>query len=136
VPLRHLFLHRFPLGASVGLRHRDRTRLVAFGARQMERQDAVAAFGLDLVGVNVDRKRYSAVEAPGRPLAAVRRHLVAVLDALAAGDAQRVALDLDIEIRFADAGHLDDRDDVVALAEDVDRRIGAAGTQPRPEPIA
>src|SRR4051794_35616872 len=66
----------------------------------------------------------------------MRRHLIAVLDALAAGDTQRVALDLDVEIRLAHAGHLNDRDDIVTLAEDVDRRIGAAGAQSRPEPTA
>src|SRR4051794_31907465 len=66
----------------------------------------------------------------------MRRHLIAVLDALAAGDTQCVALNLDVEIRLAHAGHLDDRDDIVAFAEDVDRRIGAAGAQSRSKPAA
>src|SRR3954465_2388178 len=66
----------------------------------------------------------------------MRRGLFAIIDALAAGDAQRVAFDFDVEVRLAHAGHLDDRDDIVALAEDVDRGIGAAGAQPRPEPTA
>src|SRR3954452_14278891 len=118
------------------LRHGDRTRLVALGARQVKRQDAVAAFRLDLVGVDIDWQRYGAVEAPGRPFAAMHRGFFSVIDALGAGDAQRVALDLDVEIRLAHAGHLDNRNDIVALAEDVDRRIGAAGPQPRPEPAA
>src|SRR3954462_12825122 len=80
------------------LRHGDRTRLVALGARQIKRQDAGAAFGLDLIHVNVDGQRYCAVEAPGRPFAAMHRGFYSVIDALGAGDAQRVALELDVEI--------------------------------------
>src|SRR5690242_15226220 len=66
----------------------------------------------------------------------MRRRLVAILNALTARDAQGVALDPDVEIRLADAGHLDDRDDIVALSEDVYRRIRSASAQPRPEPSA
>jgi len=48
--------------------------------------------------------RNDAVETSGRPLAAVHRGLVAVIDALAAGDTQRVVLNPDGEIRFAHTG--------------------------------
>lgn len=41
---------------------------------------------------------YGVVETP---IAAVHRGLVAVIDALAAGDTQRVVLDPDVEIRLA-----------------------------------
>src|SRR6185312_106185 len=98
-------------------RHSDRTRLVAFGARKIEGENAVAAFGLDLVGVYIDRQGHGAVETPDSPFAAVHRGFVAVIDTLAAGDAQRVALDPDVEIRLAHTRHLDDRDDVIALTE-------------------
>src|SRR4051812_37627154 len=102
----------------------------------MERQDAVAGFCPDLVGVDVDRQCQGAVETPGRPFTAVHCRLVVVLDALPSGDTKGIALDPDVEVRLAHARHLDDRDNVVALAEDVDRRIGTAGAQPRPEPAA
>jgi hypothetical protein len=122
-----------PAGASA---HGDRPRLVAFGAGEIERENAVAVFRLDAVGVDLDRDRDGAVELPGRPLAPVQARLVAVLDGLGSSDTDRPALDLDLQIRLPDAGHLGNEDEIVALAEDVERRIGAAGARARLEPVA
>src|SRR5207302_8712154 len=61
---------------------------------------------------------------------------VSVLDGLAAGNANGIALDLDIEVRLADAGQLGDQDDIVTLAKDVERRVGAGGARARSEPSA
>src|SRR6516164_11019507 len=94
------------------------------------------AFGLDPVHVDFDGYGDRPVEAPGLALATMERGLVAVLDGFGASDPDRVALDLDLKIRFANAGHFDDDHDVVALAKDIERRIGAAAAQARTEPAA
>jgi hypothetical protein len=72
----------------------DRARLVLFGARQVERQDAVVVFCPDAVGVDANRDCDRAVETAGRALAAVQAGLLCVVDRLGAGDADRVVLDL------------------------------------------
>ena len=60
--LGHDLLHRVSVD-------RDVARLVVLSARQVERQNAIAAFGLDLVGVDVDRQRHCAVELSAPALA-------------------------------------------------------------------
>jgi hypothetical protein len=62
------------------------------------------------------------------------RGLLAIIDGLAAANADRVSLDLDIEVRLANTRNLDNRNDVVPLLEHVDRGIGAAGARPRTDP--
>src|SRR3954471_22820841 len=109
----------------------DRARLVALPAWQVQRQDAIAVFRLDIVGIDIDRQRHSAVEPSRKALAAAHRRFVAVLDTLAPRNPQRVALDFDVEVRFTDTGYLDDRDDVVTLSEHVQRRVSASRAGPR-----
>src|SRR5689334_15224109 len=92
---------------------RDAARLVALGARQVERQQAVAILRLDAVGVDLDRERDGAIELAAAALAAMHaRLLVGAADPLGAGDAQRGALDLDLEVRALHARHLGEHDDV------------------------
>jgi hypothetical protein len=99
-------------------------------------RECVAVFGLNIVGVDLDRHGDCAVEIAGQSFAAVQAGFSAILDRLAAGDADRVALHLDLEIRFADPRQLGDDDDIVALAEYVERRISAAPARTRSQPPA
>src|ERR1051326_1928953 len=69
---------------------------VALGPRQVQGQDPVAAFGLDLLRVYFDGERYCTVKSTGEPLAAMNGTLFAIADRLRAGDPERSALDLDL----------------------------------------
>ena len=74
--------------------------------------------------------------AQSQALAAMHARLLAVAHRFGSGDADRIAFDLDLEIRFADPRHLGDDDEIVAFAEHVERRIGAAAARARAEPAA
>src|SRR6516164_7462640 len=116
--------------------HRNRFRFVALRAREKQRQHPVVAFGRDPVHIDFDGNGDRSVEAAGPALAAMQGGVVAILDRFGSGDPDCVVLDLDLKIRFANAGHFDDDHDVVALAKDIERRIGAAAAQARTWPTA
>src|ERR1043166_6904171 len=46
----------------------DAAGLVAFGPRDEERKNAIAIFGLDAVGIDLDRHGQGAIEGSGQPL--------------------------------------------------------------------
>src|SRR5579859_3084040 len=58
----------------------DRTGLVAFGARQRYRQNAVAAFSGDAVLIDFNRQRDRTVEAALQPLTAMNAGFLRVFD--------------------------------------------------------
>ena len=96
------------------------------GARQIQSQDPVAAFRFHLVRIDLDRKGYCAVKSAGEPLAAMDARLLSVTDRLRAGNPDGSALDLNLQIRFADTGHFGNDDDVVALAKYIERLTSAS----------
>src|SRR5580700_10881724 len=106
--------------------HLDRLRLVALGARQKQSEDAVSVFGLDAVGIDFDWHVHRPVEPAGEPLPAMQRRLLRVADRLFAGQPDGSALHLDVEVGLFDPWKLGDNDQVIAFAEHVERRIGAA----------
>ncbi|HWZ67557.1 MAG TPA: hypothetical protein VNW89_07000 [Stellaceae bacterium] len=110
-----------------GVQRVHRFRLIPLGAREIEGQDPVSVFGLDPVCVDFDRQGDRAIEPSGEPLATMQRPGGAVVDGLAAGNSDGVALDPDIEVRLADARQLGDQHDIVTLPKDVERRVGAGG---------
>src|ERR1700687_3688120 len=71
---------------SSGSGHGNGAWLVALGARKIDRKDAVAAFGLHTVRIDLDWKRNRSVEAPRQPFAAMEACPVAVARLLGAGD--------------------------------------------------
>src|SRR5205085_10308366 len=125
-----------PQGAPRASSHGNRFWLVPLGAREIEGENPVSVFGLDPVCVDFHRYGDRAIEPSGEPLATMQSRAVAVLDRLAAGNANGIALDLDVEVRFANAGQLGDQHDIVTLAKDVERRVGAGRTRTRAEPLA
>ena len=54
----------------------------------------------------------------------------AVVHALGARDADGVVHDLDLQLLASQAGQLGHEHQIIALAEDVERRIGAAAANP------
>src|SRR5437763_15566586 len=66
----------------------------------------------------------------------MQARVLAIFHGFAAGDADRVALDLDLEVRFSDPRHLRDDDEVVAPAEHVEGRVGTAAARARTQPAA
>ena len=62
--------------------------------------------------------------------------LIAVLDGFATGDTDRSANHLDLEIGFSDPGYFGDGHDIIALSEDVDRRVSPTGTWTGAQPPA
>ena len=119
----HVLRRVHPRGAPAASSHGYRFRLIPLGAREIEGQNPVSVFGLDPVRVDFDRYRDRTIEPSGEPLATMQRCAVAVLDGLAAGNADCVALDLDIEVLLVDAGQLGDQHDIVTLPKDVERRV-------------
>src|SRR5579863_3153386 len=120
-------------------RHLDRLRLVALGSRQEQSQYAIAVFGLDAVGIDLNRHRHGPIKPPGKPLPAMQRRLFRVADRLLARQSDGAAFHLHIEARLLHPRKLGDDDEVVALSEDIERRIGAAaahtGIEPRARPV-
>src|SRR5690348_8171693 len=89
-----------------------------------------------MLGVDLDRNAYGAVERAGQALAAVQAHSFIVLHRLGAGDADGIALDLNLQVVLSDAGYLGNDDDIVSLAKYVERRIGTAAARPGAQPAA
>src|ERR1051326_4763079 len=115
---------------------RNRFRFVALGARQVERKYAVAAFGADAFGIDLDRHGNGPVEVAGHAFAPVQAGPLAILYGFGAGDADRVALDLYLQVFFAHARHLGDDDDIVALAKHIEQGIRTAAARVRTKPTA
>jgi hypothetical protein len=55
-----------------------------------------------MVRINLNGYGNRAIEAPGQPFATMQRRGGAILDGFATGNADGVALDLDLEVRLAD----------------------------------
>src|SRR5580704_12645680 len=88
----------FGFGCLVMSGHLDRFRLLALGAGQEQSQDPVAIFGLDAVRIDLDRHGHGTVEPAREPLTAMHRGLLRIGDRLDAGEAQRAALHLHVEV--------------------------------------
>src|SRR5258708_13289778 len=78
----------------------------------------------------------AAIEAARQPLAPMQASFLRVGDRLGAGDADRVAFDLDLEIRLLDTWDFRDDDEIVAFSEHIDRRIGTGTAGTGLEPTA
>src|ERR1700730_4994125 len=100
----------------------DGTRPVAFGPRQMERENAVAIFRLYTLGIERDGKRQGAVERAKCALAPVHAGASGIGYGFLTRDPNGVFLGLDLEAVFVDPGQFDDGQNVVALLAHVDRR--------------
>ena len=88
-----------------------------------------------MICVDLERKGEGTIEIARESLATVQTRL-AVLNSFAAGDTNRFADHLNLQIGLADAGDLGDSDDVIALSKDVDRRVAATGAGTSAEPPA
>src|SRR5512132_1302913 len=75
----------------------DAVRLVAVGSRQEQREEPIAIFRLDAIRIDLDGKRERAIELAGHALAPMDAHVVRIIDALFAGDTDRVGLGLDLQ---------------------------------------
>src|ERR1700722_19953447 len=123
-------------GCAVISSHLDRLRLVALGARKKHSENAVSIFGLDAFGIDFDGHGPRPVEPAREPLPAMQRRLLWVADRLFAGQPDGSALHLHVEVGLFDPWKLGDNDEVIAFAEHVERRIGAAAAKARIEPRA
>ena len=104
--------------------------------RDEERENAIAVFGLDALGIDLDRHGQRAIEGSRQPLTAMQAYLLGIGDVLLAGDADRLVLGLDLKVGFIDARQLDDCDQVVALLEDIDGRESSGPCGCAAQPIA
>src|SRR6201994_4045675 len=116
--------------------HFDRFWLVALSAWQEQSQDAIAAFGLDAIWIDLHRQCHGSIEATGQTLATVQAGLLGIAHRLGAGQANGVALHPDRQVRLLDAGNFRYEDEVVALTEYVHWRIAAAAAWAGCEPTA
>src|ERR1700749_3867058 len=123
--LSAMVLSLLALGCADISGHLDRLRLVAFGPPQKQSEDSLTVFGLDAVGIDLDRHRHRPVEPAGQALAAMQRRLLRIADCFPAGQSNGAAFHLHVEIRLLHPRKLRDDYEVVALAEHVDRWIGA-----------
>src|SRR5271165_6996663 len=114
----------------------DGAWLIPLGPRQRERQNAVAAFGGDAIRIDLNWQTHRPVEPAGQTLTAMHAGFFAVFNCLGAGQANRAAFHLHVEVGPADTRHLRDENELVLLAKDVQRRITAASARPRLQPIA
>src|SRR5687768_9700187 len=114
----------------------DAAWLLALRPGNRQRQNAIAIVGTDRFRVDRDGQREGPIEASGRALATVNARGCLKADLLLAGDADGALLGLDLEVDLVDARQLDDRHEVIALLEHVDRWKGAGPGGAAPEPIA
>src|SRR5580704_1139776 len=98
----------------------DCSGFVAFRPRYEKSENAVAIFGLNHIGVDLDRHRKRAIEDPEDAFAPVDARRLVIGDGLATRDADRVLLRLDVQVLLVDAGQFDDRDKIISFLEDVD----------------
>src|ERR1700760_159282 len=117
-------------------RYLDQFWLVALSAWEEQSQDAIAAFGLDAIRVDLHRQCHGSVEATGQSLATVQGGLLGIAHRLGAGQANRVALHLNRQVRLLDPRDLGYEDEVVALTEYIHGRIAAAAAWAGCEPTA
>src|SRR5262245_60712495 len=96
--------------------------LVALRAWQREDENTVAVLGRDPIRVQLHRQGDRPVEAARNALSTMHAGIAAVVDLLLSGNADGVSPHLQTEIILADARHLDDGREVVALPKDIDRR--------------
>jgi len=104
-------------------------------ARNEKRQYAIMTFGAHGIRVDVDRKGDRSVEHTGKPLPAVNTGALPIVECLAAGNPDGVLLRFDCEVALADSRYFENCDEVIALLEDVDRRITTTGGSTAPDPI-
>ena len=114
----------------------DQARLVALGAGDQERKNAIAVLGLDGFGIDLHRHGQGAIERPEQPFAAMQAYLFRISKLLLPGNADGVVLGLDFEVGLVDARQLDYGDQVVPLLEDVDGRERAAAGRGPAQPFA
>jgi hypothetical protein len=114
----------------------DAARLVALGSRQEQREEPIAIFRLDAIRIDLDGEGERAIEFAGDALAPMDAHVVRIIHALFAGDADGIGLGLDLQFVLIDARQLHQRQDVVALLKDVDGRKRAAAGGRTLEPVA
>src|SRR5579863_2471421 len=114
----------------------DGLRLVAFGSRRENHQEAVAIVRLDAGRVYMNRHDDGAVEGAGESLAPMRAGALVIKNDLLARNSDRVVLRLELEVALVDPRQFDDRHEVMALLEDVDRRKTAKSGRPASHPVA
>src|SRR5580765_6805916 len=107
------------VGGKVRSAHGDRSRLVALSPCHIQSQDAVLAFRVDLVGVDLYRKCDRTIEAAGEALATMQARTLTILYRFGPTDPDRVPLHLNLQIRFFDAWNFRYDDQIIALSEDV-----------------
>src|SRR5579862_6863332 len=120
------------------IRYLDGARFVLLRARQEYRQHAVAILGLDFVGIDLDWQVQRPTKAAGGSFAAVNTDPITVSDRLGAGNLDRPALDLYVQLVLFEAGCFRDDDDIVTFAEQVKWRkpTGGAGARTKPRAAA
>src|SRR5688572_15908886 len=114
----------------------DGARLRALGARQTQRQHAVAEIRRDSRRVDLVGQRHRPIELTGRTLAPMNARVLVVSNRLLALDPQRIAANLNVGILLLDAGELRLDDEVVAVREHVQQRKRARTRRATAEPIA
>src|ERR1700747_3843057 len=75
----------------------DAARLVALGSRQEQREEPIAIFRLDAIRIDLEGGGERAIEVARHALAPMDAHVVRIIDALLAGDADGVGLGLDLQ---------------------------------------
>jgi hypothetical protein len=94
------------------------------GAGDREGENAVAVFSLNPVRIDSDRPSDRSIEATGKTFAAMNAGVFLVIQRLFARDPQSPFLGLNRQIRLTHARELNDRNEVIALLEDINGRIG------------
>jgi hypothetical protein len=88
----------------------------------MQREYAVPILGLYPVGIELNRQRQCPVELTSRPFAPVKAHALGKRNRLSPGNTDGVFFGLNLQTVLFDAGQFDDRQNVLALLENVDWR--------------
>jgi hypothetical protein len=105
---------------------RNRPRLIALDARQIQSEDPIRVLGLDAAWIEPDRKRQGAIEFANDAFTSMHAHTVGEDDDFLARNTNGVLLGLDLQIVLVDARQLDDGEKILALLKYVDWREGAA----------
>jgi hypothetical protein len=115
---------------------RNRPRLVALGARQIQGEDPIRVLRLDATRIEPHRKRPGAIEFANDALTSMHAHAVGEGDDFLARNTNGVLFGLDLQIALIDARQLDDGKQILALLKYVDRREGSAAGRRVLKPVA
>ena len=84
------------------------------------------AFGFDAVRIHFNGQSERPIKAAGRSFSTMQTGIFRVLHGFGAREADRAALHLKFQVGLINARNLSDEHEIIALAEDVHRRITAA----------